>query len=198
MSNYDVQVVLKSSTNLPENNVVNTLHFEVNAPDTLGGVSDSIWAAYEAFTPILGGVNGGTIKWYPPGSNPAGPTFTKDYVFAGTPPQSGPAEVAICLSYASVDNPEAATPRRRGRIYLGPMRAASFAGPRPDATIRDYVLDFGEAIGSVGTASNTTWLMYSTVDDEYVKIESIWCDDAWDTQRRRGLSPTLRDTRDVQ
>lgn len=198
MANYDLQVVLKSSSGLPEDVFINTLHYEVNAPDTVEGTCDDIAAAYLAVDQIIDSlVNGMTIKVYEPGANPGGPTFTKDYVFAGSG-SNGPTEVAICLSYATVDDPNASTPRRRGRIYVGPIGPAGTNGNRVTPGIRANVLALGQGLASAGNASNTTWLMYSESDGVYTKIESIWVDDAYDTQRRRGLAPTLRDTQDVQ
>lgn len=197
MANYDIQVALHSSTGLPENDCVNVLHYEINAPDTVEGTCDDIAAAYVLLNPILGDVVGATIKVYTPGANPGGPDFQKDYATV-TGEQNGVREVACCLSYATVDDPDASTARRRGRIYVGPLDSSTMQSQRPDSGMRDFVLDFGEALASAGSASNTTWLMYSQTDAVYVKIESIYVDDAWDVQRRRGLAPTMRETRDVQ
>ena len=104
----------------------------------------------------------------------------------------------VVPTYATVDDPEQSVPRRRGRIYLGPIAGTLAGTDRPGATIIDAVLDLGEGIAQVGMANNTTWVMRSQLDNSYHKIESIWCDDAWDTQRRRGLKPLQRTVRDVQ
>jgi hypothetical protein len=198
MADFDFQVVLRHVSGLPEDVAINTLHFEVNAPDTLEGDCDEIKAAYQGLKPVLSNSYPNmTIKVYTPGLNAGGPVFQKDYAFAGGGAPC-PSEVALCLSYATVDNPDASLPRRRGRIYLGPLAANAIGEPRPGPTMRDYVLDLGEALATVGSAGNTTWRMFSKIDNAYAKIESIWCDDAWDTQRRRGLRPTMREVRDVQ
>ncbi len=201
MANYDVTVALHHPSNLPENDVVNTLHFEQNLPDTKEGASDDIANAYKAAMTagLLGNVTGITVKWYEPGLNPGGPAFTKKYTTGFTSAaQSGPLETAICLSYATVDNVEASTPRRRGRIYIGPIAGGVQNISTVGAGLRNIVLTLGQNLASVGNAGNTTWMLYSRADNAYVKIESIWCDDAWDTQRRRGLAPSLRQAQDVQ
>ena len=201
MANYDVMVQIHHTNSLPEDDVVNTLHYDVNVPDTLSGTSDDIATAYQGLIAgLLGGVNGITIKWYEPGLNPGGAVFTKHYTTAPYVPAnaSGPREVAVCLSYATTDDPEAATPRRRGRIYCGPIASSRVDANFVSLTYRNVVLDFGVALAAAGNAGNTTWKMHSRVDNEYLKIESIWCDNAWDTQRRRGLKPTFRTSRDVQ
>jgi len=197
MANYDVQVVIGHSSALPENQSVNTLHYDVNAPDTVNGLCDDIAAAYQSLQSNWSvDCSGLTVKVYEPGPNPSGPIYQESYPFEGGV-AAAPAEVAICLSYAAVDDPEASTPRRRGRIYIGPLTANAMAA-RPGPSYRDAVLDLGELLANVGNLGNTTWKMLSSIDGSYHDIESIWCDDAWDTQRRRGLPPTLREVRNVQ
>jgi len=199
MADLDVQVCLRNVSGLPEDVAVNTLYY------TTGGIgatdealADGIFSAYQPLKPVLSShYPNMTIKVYSPGLNAAGPNFQKDYAFPGGG-APGPAEVALCLSYATVDNPDASLPRRRGRIYVGPLAASAMNANRPDPTMRDFILDFGERLAQVGIGTGTTWKMHSKIDNVYAKIESIWCDDAWDTQRRRGLSPTLREVRDVQ
>ncbi len=192
----DVQVCLRNINGLPEDVAINTLHFDAGGTDE--GLADAVFAAYQPLKQILSAdYPNMTIKVYSPGVNAAGPQFQKDYAFPGGG-NPGPQEVALCLSYATVDNPDASTPRRRGRIYVGPLGTNAMGAKRPDSVIRDYILDFGERLAQVGFASQTTWHMYSKTDNVYTKIESIWCDDAYDTQRRRGLAPTLREVRDVQ
>lgn len=199
MADHDLQVIFGHESGLPEDVFINTLHYNVNIPDTLGGTMDDIAAAYTSILlPIMPTyVSGLTIKSYPPGPNPGGPEEVREYAFEPTGAGS-PAEVALCLSYATVDDPESSTPRRRGRIYLGPIAGGSIGQERPSSALRAIALNLGEGLASAGNAGNTTWLHYSRRDNVYTKIESIWCDDTWDTQRRRGKAPTLRDVRDVQ
>lgn len=196
----DVQVSLQGVGGLPTDRYVNTLHFE--GDDWNVARCDELWSKYEQLITdgVLGGIATGPhrIACYAPGPNPSGPYVAKDYTRAVEITDSGPAEVAICLSYASVDDPEASTPRRRGRIYLGPLSPSRTGVKRPSGPTREQVLNFGEGIAQVGTGTTTTWSLLSRMDGSYHKIESIWVDDAWDTQRRRGAKPTLRQVRDVQ
>lgn len=197
MADHDFQVILKHENKLPQDVFINTLHFDVVNLDSIEGTCDGIADAYttKLMPRMSSAIDGMTIRVYDPGANPGGPSFSKDYAFPGGATK-GPGELACCLSYASVDDPEASLPRRRGRIYCGPLYAS--VSERPDVNLRTAVLDFGTALAAVGFASNTTWKLYSKTDKAYAKIESIWVDDAWDIQRRRGLAPSLRDVRDVQ
>lgn len=188
-----LQVALHGDSNLPQDDAVNVLYFDTEELETaMDGVAAAYNAAAGIFNEFFVG-NGMTIKAYEPTGGQ--PLQAKDYAFSPISAGDGPTEVAICLSYASVDDPDASTGRRRGRIYL-PVGGQTTL--RPSATVIDRVLDLGEALAQVGFANATTWHLWSATDQTSAKIESIWCDDAWDTQRRRGLDPTMREVRDVQ
>jgi hypothetical protein len=198
MPNYDVQASLQMPSGLPQDQVVNVLHFDINAPDTVEGTLDDIAAAYTGLAINLStDVRSLTLKAYAAGRNPGGPDVAKTYPVTGQASASPP-QLAVCLSYATVDDPEKSVPRGRGRIYLGPISGSAMSYDRPPNGIVASALDFGAALAAAGNAGNTTWLMYSQRDNSYRKIESIWVDDTWDVQRRRGLSPTRRTVRDVQ
>lgn len=195
----DVMVLLQGATGLPRDKFVNTLHFE--GDDWDAGKTDELWSKYQVWlNSKCGGLQaaGHEIRCYHQGLNASGPYFQKSYSTTSSLPNGGPAEVALCLSYATVDNPDASTPRRRGRIYLGPLSDTQVGATRPTDTLIAAALTLGEGIAQVGLAANVTWSMFSQRDNSYHKIESIWCDDSWDTQRRRGLGPTKITKRDVQ
>lgn len=102
-------------------------------------------------------------------------------------------EVSVCLSYRGAP-PH--SPRRRGRIFFGPLRSsgvidASSSDPtRPNANL---VLDLGAAAVRLANNSLIQWVIRSTVPTEnFVPIVDGWVDNALDTQRRRGPDPTAR------
>jgi hypothetical protein len=204
MPNRRFHAILHSSTNLPEDDAVNVLYFDVQDSNFSVGftssnqqVCDGIQAAYAWIGGQLGtSLNGKmTVKVYELLGGQ--PVFEKKY---DTPFARGtgacPREVAICLSYATVDNPDASTPRRRGRIYVGPLAGATTE--TVESGKRQAILDLGTKLSQIGTANGVTWKMFSKMDNAAFKIESMWVDDAYDTQRRRGRKPTTRTTADVQ
>lgn len=196
MADYIFQVRLQGTSNLQEDVYENVLCFEVNAPDTVAGRCDEIKELYRTAT-FLGGFNSVEVRAYAlTGGQPVAASGPTAKTGGATP--ALPNEVALCLSYAAVDDPAVSTRRRRGRIFLGPLFGTSAAGVRPNTTLRGLALTFGQSLASVGTAGNTTWKLFSRVDNVTAKIESIWVDDAWDIQRRRGLKPSARDIQDVQ
>jgi len=195
MATHRFQVRLQGLSGLPEDVYENVLYFDNGGIDSPEDTADGIAAAYDDLA-ILAGFDGLEVRWYDlAGGQPVG---QKAYPAVTSTGETGPGEVAICLSYATVDDVDASTARRRGRIYLGPLGAAQVGQDSVSDTQIDAVLDFGQALAEIGLASATTWMMYSKTDDVAAKIEVIWVDDAWDTQRRRGLAPTKRTTRDVQ
>jgi len=192
MAHHRFDVIIHSTSGLPRDDSVNSLYFDVNAPDTIGGDADELAAAYAARVGLYTtACNGMHIKVY--GVDGGTPEFVKSYAFVGNG-AAAPSEVALCLSYSSVDA-AAGPPRGRGRIYIGPFSAG---GERPSAFQVTSVLALGQAIASVGSAGNTTWKMFSKTENAFRKIESISVDDAWDIQRRRGLKPLARTRQDVQ
>lgn len=195
MATHRYQVRLQGLSGLPKDVYENTIYYETGALDTIEGRCDDLAAAYDAM-PLLAGWHGLEVRVYDLAGGQ--PIEQHAYPDAASTGETGPGEVAICLSYATVDDPDASTKRRRGRIYLGPLGAAQVGQHTVSDTQIAAVLDFGEVLAGSGFASATTWMMYSATDHQAVKIESIWCDDAWDTQRRRGLQPSKRIVRDVQ
>lgn len=91
-------------------------------------------------------------------------------------------------------------PRQRftGRVYLGPWaegveQADSNGMCRPNATTRDGCRDalkrFADELDT--NTADALWLgVWSRKDQTIREVEFLRTDDAWDTQRRRGASPT--------
>jgi hypothetical protein len=103
-------------------------------------------------------------------------------------------EAAVCLSYHGSVPP--VSPRRRGRIYIGPLgtSAVEFATattrPVPKAL---FCSDLLVAAKSLVDTPLIQWSIRSTRPAEnYVAIVGGYCDDAFDTQRRRGTDPLER------
>ena len=200
MTDHLFQVRLQGTSNMPKDVYENVLCYDVDILQPVSGICQQIAQKYAGTATgdatFIGGFNKVEVRAYPmTGGEPVA-----NHIITGVGKVSLalPHEVAVCLSYAAEDDPSKAGPRRRGRIYLGPMGTTGGGVDRPASTLRNLVLAFGQSLASIGTASSTTWKLYSRTDQATFKIESIWCDDAWDTQRRRGLAPTLRTTQDVQ
>ncbi len=101
---------------------------------------------------------------------------------------SGPQEVALCLSFYAGRN----IPRRRGRLYIGPFFAGEMAG-RPSLTQQNRLIAIGNGLAALGGV-DVAWVIYSPTDNTYRAVTNTWVDNAWDTQRSRGIAPTGRVT----
>lgn len=91
----------------------------------------------------------------------------------------GPRQVSVCLSFYAGQN----TPRRRGRLFLGPWILA-IMGETVDATTRGRVLDLGHALHGI-TANGSVWHQHSEAGNTSQAVTDIWCNDVWDTIRGR-------------
>lgn len=109
-----------------------------------------------------------------------------------------PGEVALCLSFQAVGESGSPQARRRGRIYFGPLGQAAMATSgdteRPNPGLISRLVAAGQDLVDAAAASVTPWVVYSEVDDVGYLVDNGWVDNAFDTQRRRGVAPSARTT----
>lgn len=109
-----------------------------------------------------------------------------------------PAEVAVCLSYHAEFQSGAPKARRRGRVYMGPFNGGVLSQvedgepARPISSFVEILRDAGKRLADYQAAAGVSWAVWSRVDDEFNNVTGGWVDDAYDTQRRRGQLPALR------
>lgn len=198
------QVILHTTDNLSANYVTNSWAFE-----TSGAIGSSDWAAYDsAFTAFYNSLSGflslpiaqtgHEIKYYdleqlvPPNY----PLKISTWALSSAPSAAGlPSEVALCLSFQGQKVPGSPQNRRRGRVYIGPISQSANTTGRPSTTVRSALTSGAVALCTALKAASVPALLsvWSHVDSDTVEVEDGWVDDAWDTQRRRGLQRTTRD-----
>jgi len=99
----------------------------------------------------------------------------------------GPRQVAVVLSFYADRN----LPRQRGHIYLGPFGPGEGIGAlRPGGIVGDAIT-LGDALFNIG-GENVAHVVYSPTGNTTHVVKNYWCDDSWDTQRRRKSLPTSR------
>lgn len=134
--------------------------------------------------------------------------------------KSLPSEVSCCLSLDATLLPIETEPesipggapgpagdthpraRRRGRIYLGPLNdtATNATGGgtsaiRPSSAFRSSVTRSAkENLAAAVTSAGWIWAVFSPTAWAMGTIHHVWVDDAFDTQRRRGVAATARTT----
>lgn len=217
-----VQVSLERDNGLPEDVSVNVTHWE--ADDRLGledradwderivGLMNRIAAFYQDISSYLSSLlsGNGTIRAYDfADPKPRIPRASLDFSFI---PSSGsfPAEVAICLSMEADQVPGVNQASRRGRIYLGPVggNTGQIGAGANDVrvsdlvanTILDAAVTMTDATGgafALAVFSPTILGRGGSADEAWNDVTSIYIDDAYDTQRRRGGAPTKRTSRQL-
>lgn len=216
-----IQHTLQGDSGLSKDRFVNTFH-GTTLINPVGAEFDAIRDAVVNFynDPVDPGFEGGmssfangvgrTVKMYDLAEpEPRTPIYT--WEDTATPWTNSinadlPSEVAVCLSYAG--DPASGIPqaRRRGRIYIGPLNVAWVQTPNTSDGVRPHpplvaallsaAWDLREALLDAGVI----WAVYSPTNDtegdggpgSMTPITSIWCDDAFDTQRRRGNAPSTK------
>lgn len=86
--------------------------------------------------------------------------------------------------------------RGKGRVYLGPWGSsgvlnASPAGPTVAANLRNRIVAQAAKL-ALGNEKDVEWAVWSTTRSAMERVRGGWCDDAFDTQRRRGVDATTR------
>lgn len=191
MAQYRMQVTRRVST-APDakDNVVNTFYLDTDgAPITSDDPEALAEDACEVFANRINNVapfDRVTCRAYnmshPEPRLPVGEHTIE--VIPGT--QSGPREVALCLSYYAGRN----VPRRRGRMFIGPF-PNSMMGERPSASVRGMLGGLAADISGLGGV-NVQWVHYSPTTRTFATVTNWWVDDEWDTIRSRGPRATER------
>lgn len=214
-----VQVSLQDRDVLPRDEYVSSFWLtQVDAASVIdfNGVKDALTAFYTGTVTGVGmhnwlspclSLGSSTIKMYDMSQPKESPPI--DSVFMTLTPAAGvgvglPNEVACCLTLHAIPQPGVPRQSWRGRIYLGPLNTNCLDGDsgstsegvnvqhsRPKATFIQAVRAGGESLHGALLAANASWVIYSRTRQTMYPVKDISIDDAWDTQRRRGLRPTI-------
>lgn len=201
---FRVLAVFHHESGLPEDLFVNSWCFRNDGATDISAVANNIVPVLDAFymvghdttNPVMSYMSN-TIseveyRVYDMGQQPPRVPEIRQPVEAWAPGsgQTLPFETAVCLSFVATRN----QPRSRGRLYIGPLKATAVdtaqSVTRPSKALRDSIAAAAENV--LGTTENVTWCLVSQADAQAKEVTGGWVDDAWDTQRRRGLAPTER------
>lgn len=205
MADNLVQVTLPTLSALPEDFIVNTWSFQATEPKddaTALEIETVLFDFYDNIASILSPTLTSTalitIKWYDRADEkPRAPWRTTSQSWEGGGGVALPSEVALVLSFqanAISGSPQA---RRRGRLFIGPLRQAAagggFNGDRPTTLTMETLAD--AAIGVLNASDATAewaWQVWSQRDNLGRTVTNGWIDNAWDTHRSRGPEATSR------
>lgn len=215
MARMRAQVRIPHKDELDHDAVQNTFHFTgVDDPEDqstiiLGLLFDFYSTAGGTATKALKEWMGSELDW--PGARlktydladpePRIPVLDESLGIAapsGTAQRSLPGECALCLSYAAAAESGVAAARRKGRLYIGPLMITTStdvtgASARPSTTFIEDLRQTGLTLAS-DSPVGTKWSVYSQKDDFMRPVVSGFVDNAYDTQRRRGVDATTRNS----
>jgi hypothetical protein len=208
------QVRLPFRSGLPEDLAINNFNFWAAAdpPDPVANIADvqsHLTAFYTTVKPFFSScVNfeAATTRFYGGDDFSSQHTFLEEDDLLTTSPGSEvnlPNEVAVCLSFAGVAAiggfPTNAQ-NRRGRVYLGPLNTSALNQtasnpPRVDPDLQTaWVTAGGTLLNDVSVDGVFEWVVVSrATGGEIIPITHGWCDNEFDTVRRRGLKPDARE-----
>lgn len=213
MSTLLVSHTMSSTTGIPADDVVNTFHFITAAPGrTAADVTEAFAAVKEFFDTVTttgkavrqllatSYLNGNAVMRLYDLSDPSPRPLRASEAYAmGARGGTGLDRAsALCASYAA--DPVAGVPpaRLRGRVYLGPLSSltADFAiidnDYRPTTTTMQTVVAALARLIARPVGLGAEWVVHSRTDGVARRVTRGWCDNAIDTQRRRGLGATQR------
>lgn len=208
MSHIKAMVVFQGATNIPEDRFINTFHF-LSAEASLAAAASDIHPVLQAFYNGPAGTGSqlgslmpafvqrtASIRYYDMATaEPRVPdirTFTIPAPLAGAPL---PEECAVVCSFHGVPP---VTPRKRGRVYLGPFTTnTGVTGTNLPFTVTPFVQGLVTERSEFLASSEVGWVVYSPTDDAFTPVRGGFCDNAFDTMRKRGPKATARSTWDM-
>lgn len=199
------------ATNVPEDVVVNTFYFD---GDSQPGTTPTIVAqeANNRLTTFYQAIDGellsgfvmnsfATVSYYDlADAEPRVPVLETTISLTPKAEQALPHEVAMCLSFEAVGVSGQSQKRRRGRVYIGVLPLGVLSSGRPSTAAQQTLRNAADAMAENDTGG-VQWAIYSpttratgaSLADSVHDVKSGWVDNAFDTQRRRGVQPTLRE-----
>lgn len=210
---FKVQAVFQHVSGLPEDRFVNNWVFRNNGQlaDSIGSresMADRTQKVLTAFYAEAEPATGRSIasylspaltatlelRTYDLGQAPPREAAIRKVQLPARSPAGYPAEVAAVLTSFAGRN----LPRRRGRIFLGPLGTGtgtmtSDGRVRLDGNFMETVL--GRGLNVMRSSIDVSWCMLSQADAQAFVIDNLWMDDSFDTQRRRGEKAGDRRTR---
>lgn len=204
---YRAQVRLKGSTGMPEDVFVNSFAFRSTGASTHSAEHAKIVAALDEFyttaptagIPLdtyLGGqvprTSFDVVTYDTTDPVPRQPLVSSVTYASNAPSTSLPAEVALCLSFHGPLN----VPSERGRIYFGPLNG-TVAGTLTGGDVRPssaVITALTQCATRMAARTDITWGLISQLKGTFTTAMEGWVDNAFDTQRRRGVEATTRTT----
>lgn len=210
------QVFIPSDTGIVADGSVNVFHFASLEDDPVvvsGYAHTKLTAFYQAIDGILASTcnTPATVKYYDLEDPEPRVPVAQDTIALTLPSSSGlPAECAIVLGFQGAPTSGVNQARRRGRVFIGPLdsgivttssgrtlvsAATVTTLSNAGANLLDAIspTEASLAVFSPTSAGAPPWSP-GAIDGATTVADEVWVDNAFDTQRRRGILATSRTT----
>jgi hypothetical protein len=199
---YAFQWSWQATSERPEDAITNTFHFTntdtVTDYDNVRDILENFYTveaagsvnSLDSYMSLFSITGNWTLKAYAlEDPKPRQPVIQWQGTASPANISSLPAEVALVLSFQADIESGQIPARRRNRVYLGPFNdVANRPVGRPEGNLVQTMLFQAKQMLLESQASvRWSWVAYSPTLDEAFPVSNGWVDNAWDTQRRRGL-----------
>jgi hypothetical protein len=186
MTTFRVSLSMPYDTALPRDAITLNPHFQGDDAQLLANALKA-----NCIGNLHIGANPFTIKVYDALKTPPSFPLATASQTGSVPNSVAPRDMALCVSYYTTYN----RPRFRGRLYLPAGWFGVGPAPRPSTTIMQAAIDAAKNIFNTGLPTQTTWVVFSATERKSQgTVTDLWCDNEWDTIRKRGLAPDSRTT----
>ena len=210
MAVYKFQCIFPTDSQIPKDYSTNSWHFStVGALPIItdfDNVRDMLADFYTA-APSGGGSALSTF-YSPTGTGPVqvkayaledpiprAPVYESTFAMSFSGTNALPSEVALVVSFQAARSSGMNQARRRNRVYLGPLAtAANGSDGRPAGIVTQAARAAGDLADAASSSVNWNWVVWSPSESQDFQVDNGWVDNAWDTQRRRGVAATSRTT----
>jgi hypothetical protein len=199
MPNYAVQVTIWPTSNLQADASTNTWSCVGDDAAAASDFTNSVLDFYKTLVTLYPNTvrqTDHTYKIYNRADPiPRVPVEEGTWSFTGAPTGTPlPPEVALCTSFQADPESGVSQARKRGRVYLGPLKDAGLGTDgRPSSSILTLIEGAAQTLLDESVAAtNYYWSVYSAVASDSFEVSNGWIDNEYDTQRRRGRVPTTR------
>lgn len=213
MAVYQARAIIPYKSGIPQDVVVNTLCFRLDDPPGVAAVSlltdfynepvdetdTSIADLLHVYLDRTG--NACRFEFYEVNlatGDVGSPLAVVPWTLLGDPDENNlPLEVAVCTSFAAAPSEGSSPGTRKGRIFIGPFnQTVCTAGDddptRPDVNAILTLSGATQRLVQDTEAGGIQMVVWSRKDNAAYEIVRGWVDNAFDTQRRRGVDPSSR------
>ena len=210
---FRAQVTFGAANEIPRDAMTNSFHFHGTSGD-YGNIADMLYDFYDVAdtasaalrTHMTDNALDGSwqVKIYDLGEDvPRIPVFEDQRSLTLGSGAALPTEVALVASFHCPFVSGQPAARRRNRIYLGGLATTTTQNGRPSPAVRASLLGAMEDLNAAARASlSWTWRIWSPTSVQAGQdletsawiVNAGWVDNAWDTQRRRGVDASVRET----